>query len=343
MSQNKGFIKLYRDVKDHWIWQEDSPFNRRDAWIDMLMRANHKEQKVLINNEVVPIQRGQFLCSERNLASDYLWSRTKLRNFLELLESDTMIELNKDHGKTIVTICNYSDWQGSQNQERTTEEPQKDHRRTTERPKQEVKNDKNEEESSSDASEENSNNFFEGKHITVTGLDHENHLLAYPAFRKFPPEEQLVAYRQADLYIDGELEQKPNKNPKTMLGRYLKNFSAKDLQKDPSELEQTNKPNPDKYWEPLKDWRGRAVTKAQCKNPQCPRPDVGQRTIYYRGHPEVSPEVVAYCSQCDGIEQLSISRIVEQFLTPPDNEIVSTPTRVIQRALQPPKEETADV
>ena len=44
MSHGKGYIKLYRGLQDCWIWQDKEPFTKRDAWIDLLLSANHADR-----------------------------------------------------------------------------------------------------------------------------------------------------------------------------------------------------------------------------------------------------------------------------------------------------------
>lgn len=86
----QGWISLHRRIVDHWIWQE-KPFDKRSAWIDLLIIANHQENKFLLGNELIEVQRGSFVTSELKLMERWGWSKTKLRNFIKLLEEDGMI------------------------------------------------------------------------------------------------------------------------------------------------------------------------------------------------------------------------------------------------------------
>lgn len=117
----KGWIKLFRQFQSHWIWNFDEPFDRRSAWIDLLYMANFIENKTIIDGKLVNVERGQTITSTRKLAERWKWSRTKVTGFLEMLESDNMIKLEKDTKKTVITIVNYSNFQCEQ----TTKEPQK--------------------------------------------------------------------------------------------------------------------------------------------------------------------------------------------------------------------------
>ena len=135
----EGWVKLHRKIQDHWLWQ-DKPFDKRSAWIDMLLMANHDDNKFLLGNVLVEVQRGSFITSELKLMERWGWSKTKVRSFLEVLQKDKMIIKKSDKKKTAIIIEKYSDYQDS----KTTERPQKDHKKTTERPQKDTnKNDKN--------------------------------------------------------------------------------------------------------------------------------------------------------------------------------------------------------
>ena len=136
----RGYIKLYRELQKHWLWENDKPFDKRSAWIDILMMANHTGKKFLLGQELIEIDRGQTVTSELKLMERWGWSKSKVRNFLQLLEKDSMIIKNSDTKKTTLTVCNYSKWQDSE----TTEEPHRDQSETDAKPREDTnKNVKN--------------------------------------------------------------------------------------------------------------------------------------------------------------------------------------------------------
>lgn len=146
----QGWIKLHRNIQANWIWTE-KPFDKRSAWIDILLMANHKDNKFLLGNELVEVEAGSFITSEIKLMERWGWSKSKVRNFLKVLENDSMIVKKTDHKKTTLTVVKYRDYQVSE----TTEEPQKDHEKTTKEPQKDTnKNDKN------DNNEKNDNNLY---------------------------------------------------------------------------------------------------------------------------------------------------------------------------------------
>lgn len=113
MDKTKGWIKLYRSIEDHWLW--DEPFNYQSAWIDLLMLVNHEPNKVKISNEIIEIKPGQRWTSIRKLGLRWKWKEEKVLKFLKLLESDGMIYKESNSRGTLLTIVNYEDFQGGDN------------------------------------------------------------------------------------------------------------------------------------------------------------------------------------------------------------------------------------
>lgn len=136
----QGWICIHRQIKDNWVWEE-KPFSRGQAWIDLLLRANHADKKVVLGNEIIMVCRGSFVTSEIKLAEAWGWSKTKVRTFLMLLENDSMIVKKSDRKKTTINIVNYSSFQDLQ----TTEKPQKNYKKTTEKPQKNTNNNENNE------------------------------------------------------------------------------------------------------------------------------------------------------------------------------------------------------
>lgn len=126
---SQGWISIHRSLFNHWIWTDKEEFDKRSAWIDLLLMVNHEDKKVLINGKLETIKRGQRIISLSKLAERWKWSRKKVTNFLNLLEEDGMIIAKKEQGKyTTITIVNYSFYQD----DNTQKEQLKNNRGTTE-------------------------------------------------------------------------------------------------------------------------------------------------------------------------------------------------------------------
>lgn len=116
-----GFIKLHRSIKDCWLWKDDEPFSKRDAWIDLLLLANYTDKKILLDGKLTTIRAGQFHTSILKLCERWKWSRNKARRFLEILESDEMISTDRTAHGTTLTIVNWEKFQHRGTTEGTTE------------------------------------------------------------------------------------------------------------------------------------------------------------------------------------------------------------------------------
>lgn len=134
-----GFISLYRDIREHWLWEPHRPRTKLEAWIDLIMMANYKPNKVTLGKEVVQVERGTFITSELKLMERWKWSKSKVRAFLQVLENDSMIVKKTDQKKTAITIVNYELYQDSQ----TEKELQKDHEKTAKKPQKDTTNKEN--------------------------------------------------------------------------------------------------------------------------------------------------------------------------------------------------------
>lgn len=109
-----GWISLHRKIKDHWVFSDPDKFR---AWIIVLLEVNHSPQKVLINNTLIEVGRGE---SVKNLDTwTHLfgneWNKSKTRRFFGLLKKDSMIELKPTRKTTHLCVCNYDTYQSGRN------------------------------------------------------------------------------------------------------------------------------------------------------------------------------------------------------------------------------------
>lgn len=109
-----GWISIDRSIQNHWLFKEKRTFSKFEAWIYLLMEANHSKAKVPIGNQIVTVERGQRLKSILTLSDLFNWSRFKVKTFLDLLESDGMLEVKTTSKYTLITIVNYDFYQSEQ-------------------------------------------------------------------------------------------------------------------------------------------------------------------------------------------------------------------------------------
>ena len=106
----KGWIKLDRQVQEHWLWN-DERYDKAHAWIDLLLLANHKDKKLLYRGEVITCERGTVNRSIDSLAKRWGWNWRTVKSFLKALEKDGMITGEYTTNRTTITIKNYAKYQ----------------------------------------------------------------------------------------------------------------------------------------------------------------------------------------------------------------------------------------
>lgn len=94
-----GWISIYRQIVDHWIWKSKEPFDRRSAWIDLLLMVNHKKEEVDFNGVKIIVERGQRITSLEKLSERWSWSRHKVSDFLNRLEMERHVGTGKGQQK----------------------------------------------------------------------------------------------------------------------------------------------------------------------------------------------------------------------------------------------------
>lgn len=134
----QGWVSLHRQIRDHWLW-EDKPFSKGQAWVDMILRANHEERKVCFENSIVEIPVGGFLSSETALAEAWGWSRKKTHSFIDVLTKDGMLGTKRSGKGTVFFLINYSNF----SIHGTEKEPEKNRTGTDEEPMRNTNNNYN--------------------------------------------------------------------------------------------------------------------------------------------------------------------------------------------------------
>ncbi len=115
-----GYIKLHRQISDHWLWNNGEPFDKRSAWIDLLMLANWEDATIVFNGQVTHVERGQLMTTIGFLAKRWKWSDNKVRRFMADLRAEGMVRTNgRPNGRangrangTLITIEKYAFFQG---------------------------------------------------------------------------------------------------------------------------------------------------------------------------------------------------------------------------------------
>ncbi len=111
MSQTSTFIKLDRNIL-RWGWYTDPV--TKSLFIHLILKANF-EDRMWLNKK---IERGQLVTSRKILASELGLTESKVRTALEHLKSTGEISVKTQSKYSIITINNYSKFQGKRENNR---------------------------------------------------------------------------------------------------------------------------------------------------------------------------------------------------------------------------------
>lgn len=126
---DEGWIKIHRQVLHHPMYYAE-PFTRMQAWFDLLLLANIEDQDMFIRGNRIAVKRGMVVNSKDWLASRWRWSRGKVTRYLDMLETEGMIEQQKSNVITCISITKFDYYQLDGIPNGTTDGRQTDGRRT---------------------------------------------------------------------------------------------------------------------------------------------------------------------------------------------------------------------
>ena len=119
-----GWVKVHRALSDHLIASDPATLS---VWIHILLLANHKETKRMINGRVIVLQPGQLITSRKSLAAKTGVNESKVERVLTTLKNEQQIEQHGTSKFRVISVVKWSEYQSDEQQD----EQQMDSRRTT--------------------------------------------------------------------------------------------------------------------------------------------------------------------------------------------------------------------
>lgn len=114
IAEHGGYVWIYRCIRDDPIYRT-KPFSKGQAWVDLLILANHKTVETISGAEIVRYHRGTVCRSMQWLAEEWGWDRRKVKRFLMALENDGRLSVEVLKGGTtngcVIRIENYNKFQ----------------------------------------------------------------------------------------------------------------------------------------------------------------------------------------------------------------------------------------
>ena len=117
-----GNITINKRLRDHPVWDRDPACYGR-AWVDLIALANDAPRTTFIHGEPVCLNRGQLAWSQRALEKEWQRSGEWVSRFLKFCEEQTMITVETNKRRTVITIVNYDVYNPSVTVSETDTEP----------------------------------------------------------------------------------------------------------------------------------------------------------------------------------------------------------------------------
>ncbi|MBQ0797558.1 phage replisome organizer N-terminal domain-containing protein [Zhongshania sp.] len=133
-----GWVKLHRKLLDHWCAQEPLFLA---VWTRLLMEANYEDKKRMINGSPIVVKRGQVIYGREAFSQRSGVPVAKLRRVISILEGEGMISQQKKNKYSIISITNYTDHQGD-DQQSASKTPARNQQTATPKEVKENKEDK---------------------------------------------------------------------------------------------------------------------------------------------------------------------------------------------------------
>ena len=118
-----GWIKLHRQIQECFLWRIKEPFDKRSAWIDLLLLMEQQNKNLMIDGKIETIKRGSYMLSIEKLCDRWMWSRNKVKRYLDVLEREHMIVTRRTNKGTLVSVVKYCIYQNQDKQGEPPNEP----------------------------------------------------------------------------------------------------------------------------------------------------------------------------------------------------------------------------
>lgn len=110
---HNGWIKLHRKILDNPFFADSKKLK---LWVLCLLKASHTERKQVVGNQVIFLEKGQFVTGRVSLAVEYnkdvigieRVSEQTLWRWMKILEKEQMLNINSTTKYSVITIANWN-------------------------------------------------------------------------------------------------------------------------------------------------------------------------------------------------------------------------------------------
>lgn len=104
----EGWIKLHRQLLESAIFKNERLLKE---WIWCLLKASHKKCEIMVGNQLVSIEEGQFIFGRKDAANELGVNENTLYKDMKNLEKLKMCNIKSNNKFSIVTIEKWSFYQ----------------------------------------------------------------------------------------------------------------------------------------------------------------------------------------------------------------------------------------
>ncbi|MFF2754800.1 hypothetical protein ACFVR1_13750 [Psychrobacillus sp. NPDC058041] len=119
---HNGWIKLYRKILQSPVFVDSKKLK---LWVLCLLKATHTERKQVVGNQVIFLEKGQFVTGRVSLAVEYnkdvigieRVSEQTLWRWMKFLEKEGMLSIKSTTKFSVITVLNWSFYQISEQED----------------------------------------------------------------------------------------------------------------------------------------------------------------------------------------------------------------------------------
>lgn len=141
LSEGESYVPLFRSLLNHRYMADAHKFQ---FWVWCLLKATYKERKVLIGNQTVELQPGQFVFGRKTAAKELGTTEQSIRTLVKFFldESNPKLTIKSTNKFSIITVVNYTTYMEKTktinqqfNQQLTNDQPAPNHKQEGKRKK----------------------------------------------------------------------------------------------------------------------------------------------------------------------------------------------------------------
>lgn len=120
---DNGWIKLHRKLLHNPLFKRSSYVH---LWVYLLLRANHKADRILWNGGILDINPGQFITGRQTLSEQTGIAPSTVEDILRLFEKSGYIRQQKNNKFRLITIVKWDKHQSQSDNQPTSSRQQAD-------------------------------------------------------------------------------------------------------------------------------------------------------------------------------------------------------------------------